>query len=230
MPIAVQNLRKLEFQSIYYGLAEINHHDHQRDIDLYGQDDGAESEDDQETDLANKYGSTPMMIQLATLLEDLTLTFLDDYRDHRQAYCTPYIPLSHLKGTNPMQHLERLKLGNLKLEEPQLIKFILSLSSLKHLTLDGIVLDPGTWTSTFTKLKGRLAGLERLMVDFHGIWDADIEVGEDGPYDWRYNCREKYCDWNEHHHLAWFKEGKGEHPLKSLIERRLVRENKCNEY
>lgn len=201
--------------------------------DLYGQDDGAESKDDQETDLTNKYGSTRIigaMLQSATLLEDLTLTFLDDYRDHRQAYCTPYIPLSSLKGTNPMQHLKRLKLGNLKLEEPQFIKFILSLSLLQHLTLDGIVLDPGAWTSTFTKLKGRLPSLEALIIDFHGIWDADIEVGEDGPYDWRYDCREKYCDWDENHYLAWFKQGKGEHPLRSLIKRWLVRKNKNNKY
>lgn len=226
---AIQHLRKLELKSIYYTLAEIYHHDNQRWIEWYNEKIGAKSKDDGETDPTGGWGSTRMigtMLESATLLEDLTLILIDDWRDHRRAYDTPYIPLSILRGTNPLKHLSRLLIGNFKLEEPQFVDFLLYLStSLRDFVADGIVLYPGTWASAFNTLKGQLPNLELCKIDSRGIWDAGVEVGEEDSYCWKDYIQEVHTDWDEYGHLAWFKEGKGEHPLKSELEERLLREN-----
>lgn len=139
-----------------------------------------ESEDDSEIDPVERYGSTRMLgeiLQSAKLLEDLILTFVDDRCDHGQMYLRPYIPLNILKGTNPMNQLRRVSLGNFKLEEPEIVAFLLSISSsLQFLTIDGIVLDYGTWVSTFETIKGWLPEVWHFEVRMDGLWDTGSEI------------------------------------------------------
>lgn len=199
-----------------------------------------ESEDDSEIDPVERYGSTRMLgeiLQSAKLLEDLTLTFVDDRCDHGQMYLRPYIPLNILKGTNPMNHLKRVSLGNFKLEEPEIVAFLLSISSsLQYLTIDGIVLDYGTWVSTFEKLKGRLPEVQHFEVRMDGLWDTGLEMvdheDDEGLTLWE---RRDYIHqvsgwWSGGTHVRWFRDGEGQHPLQSLIEKGLVRDDECYGY
>ena len=97
------------------------------------------------------------MLQLAYHLDELTLMFIDDYREHHDRLLTPLIPLNTLRGLNHLPSLRRLSLANFRIGKNQLVQFLLAIAkTLQYIKVGALVIDYGTWLSTFKKLRGQL--------------------------------------------------------------------------
>ena len=122
------------------------------------------------------------MLQLAYHLDELTVMFIDDYREHRDRLLTPLIPLNTLRGLNRLPSLRRLSLANFRIGEDQLVQFLLAIAkTLQYIKVGALVIDYGTWVSIFKKLRGQLPRLETFRVKYRGLFDAGLNG--DKPYD-----------------------------------------------
>ena len=105
---ALQSLRFLNLRSVYYEIDETKFHDAARE-DSCGYYWNHKGDEDEE------YGTTRAiaeMLSLAPLPEELTLIFYADYGKRRYLPVTPYIPLHFMRGSNDLQHLKKICIGN----------------------------------------------------------------------------------------------------------------------
>ena len=211
---AAQGLRSLGLRSIYYGLHEVDYHDAAREMSdgyswLHTFHKG------------EAYDSTKgiaEMLSSASMLEDLTLTCLDLCKGRYQKSHLPYLSLNSMRGVNDLQHLQKLSLGHFKTRQDQFVRFLLQVAgALTTIKLNGIVLDHGSWVSTFSELRGKFSRLESIKVGTSRLYDAGL--GED---DWdseelsssAMTRKVEFCivPCGDQHLLVWMRDGTGVHP------------------
>ena len=214
---AVKSLQSLKLSSIHYGYNEVQFHDTARAASC-GYTWGKKIYEDD----AEKYGTTKAiaeMLSSATLLEELTLHFHADYTKLRHLISAPYVPLHSMRGSNNLQHLKELRLSSFKTRQDQLLRFLLKVAgTVTHLELDGILLDHGSWSSAFQRLRGRFQQLETLKIgDQNDLYDAGIGVHDLGPEDVEYKLHARQvsfdsvpCD--DDRALRWLRDGTGRNP------------------
>ena len=173
---AVRNLRTLKLRSIYFDEYEIDYHGYHQFDEEYG----LSCFRDQDNIDSNGHQALGEMLQLAYHLDELTFMFIDDYREHHDRLLTPLTPLNTLRGLNRLPSL--LSSAKFRIGENQLVQFLLVIAkTLQYIKVGALVIDYGTWASTFKKLRGELPRLETFRVKFRGRLDAGLNA--DKPYD-----------------------------------------------
>lgn len=211
---ALQSLRCLNLRSVYYETDEIKYHDGDREesCGYYWSHKGDEDED---------YGTTKAIAQMlnsAPLLEELTLNFYADYDKRRFLPVIPYIPLHSMRGSNDLQHLKKVCLGNFKTRQDQLVRFLLKIAgTVTYIHVDGVVLDYGSWLAAFSRLRGKLTHLETFKVGFQGLYDAGLGEEKMDPEELEISVN--LCDISfrivpceDDHLLGWLGDGTGSNP------------------
>ena len=94
------------------------------------------------------------MLSAAPLLEELTLIFYANHGKRSHLPITSYIPLHFVRGSNDLQHLKKICLGDFKTPQDQLVRLLLVIAgTVTYIHMDGIVLNHESW------LKGGFQGL-----------------------------------------------------------------------
>ena len=206
-----QGLRSLGLRSLHYGLDEVDYHDAAyRVLDGYSWLHTSHE--------GEGYDSTKgiaEMLSSASLLEDLTLTCLELCKEHYQKSHLPYLSLDSMRGLNDLRHLQKLDLGHFKIRQDQFVGFLLNVAStVTTIQLNGIVLDHGSWVSTFSELRGRFARLESIKIGASRLYDAGM--GEDDPGSQVLSSSRHilFCvvSCGDQHLLRWLRDGNGVHP------------------
>ena len=171
------HLKVLKLRSIHYSAEEISKYRQWRELDedVFGfysrnyehcdvgnlslepqnEEDNAHSESGCSDLTLTRHGTTrALAVILASCpsIEDLQLGIAGAWSD-----AAPHIPLLKMLGqNNQLASLRRLDLACCRMEEDQLSGALLRCApTLEMLSLYGIVLDSGTWTSLFEDLRGR---------------------------------------------------------------------------
>ncbi len=170
---AVQNLRGLRLTSIFYETDEICFADQHRNLPY------SWAHTFPEDAVTSNYGSSQAIgaiLRSAHLLEDLTLQLLDNFHDNHVPLLKPHLPLNLLIGDNALIHLSRIILGHFKIRDFELVAFFMAIAkSIENIQIGDIVLECGTWTSLFSKIRGQLERLQRFKVDEYGLIDVFVE-------------------------------------------------------
>ena len=211
---ATQGLRCLSLRSIYYGLDEVQYHDAARETSC-GYSWG------RQVHKGEGYDSTKAiaeMLSSASLLEYLTLNCLDIYRERHQKLQLPYFPLHSMRGSNNLQHLQKLSLGHFKTRQDQFVRFLLKVAgTVISIRLNGIALDHGSWLSAFSKLRGRFSRLLSIIVGISRFYDTGLGEDDMGSEEISSSAMARdvkvrivYC-W-DYRLLDWLKDGTGSNP------------------
>ena len=211
---AARGLRSLSLRSIYYGLDEVEYHDAARETSC-GYSWGREFHKGEEYETTNAIAE---MLSSASLLEGLTLTCLDIYRERYQKLHLPYLPLHSMRGSNDLQHLQKLRLGHFKTRQDQLVRFLLKVAgTVTSIRLNGIALDHGSWLSAFSKLRGRFSQLESIKVGVSRLYDAGLGEHDMGSEELSSSAMARnvsFCivSCGDQDLLKWLRDGTGSNP------------------
>ena len=196
-----RHLVVLKLKSLYYSLEDIRKYQRWRELDEGDTAEwGYESEDSEDATRESlnedmqkggkkhrsnyalrRNGTTKALASILSscpFIEELALCFVDDYTDHMCRELMPHIPLQKMLGeSNELSRLRKLKLGNCRMEEDQLVgTLLLCAPTLEELRLDEFILDRGTWESAMNILQGRFPRLGYSEKEFGYLYFMGDEM------------------------------------------------------
>ena len=220
---AAQGLRSLSLRSIYYGPDEVEYHDAAREMKC-GYSWVRQFYKGEEYETTNAIAE---MLGSASLLEDLTFTCLDIHRERFQKLHLPYLPLNAMRGSNDLQHLQKLSLGHFKTRQDQLVRFLSKVAgTVTSIRLNGIVLDHGSWKSAFLKLQGKFSRLESIQIGMSRLYDAGLGEDDVGSEELSSSAMARnvlFCivSCGDQHLLEWLRDGTGSNPGGPRVRRKI---------